>query len=107
MITNDPEAIGSYMADDWIIIGTDGRIGDKASFLELVGSSKLTHDVMESRDLRVRVYGETAVVTARGVSGGQYQGESFYLVERASCVFVREGGRWRCVLTQLSQMAQD
>jgi ketosteroid isomerase-like protein len=106
MVTNDPEAIGSYMADDWTIIGPDGSVGDKAAFLELVRLGELTHNVMESHDLKVRVYGDTAVVTARGVSGGQYQGESFYLVERASCVFVREQSRWRCVLTHLSQIAQ-
>ena len=75
MVTNDPEAIGAFMADDWIIIGPDGSVGDKASFLELVRSGALTHDVMESHDSNVRVYGDTAVVTARGVSGGQYQGE--------------------------------
>jgi ketosteroid isomerase-like protein len=61
---------------------------------------------MESDDLKVRVYGDTAVVTGRGVSGGQYQGQSFYLVERTSCVFVRQQGRWRCVLTHLSQIAE-
>ncbi len=106
MVANDPEAIGAYMADDWIIIGPDGSVGDKATFLELVRSGKLLHDVMESHDLKVRVYGDTAVVTGRGISGGQYQGESFYLVERASCVFVRQQGRWRCVLTHLSQIAE-
>ena len=106
MVTNDPDAIGLYMADDWIIVGTDGSVGDKAAFLELVRSGKLTHDVMESHDLKVRVYGDTAVVTGRGVSGGQYQGQSFYLVERTSCVFVRQQGRWRCVLTHLSQIAE-
>jgi ketosteroid isomerase-like protein len=106
MVTNDPEAIGLHMADDWIIVGTDGSVGDKAAFLELVRSGKLTHDVMESHDLKVRVYGDTAVVTGRGVSGGQYQGQSFYLVERTSCVFVRQQGRWRCVLTHLSQIAE-
>ena len=105
MVTNDPEAIGAYMADDWTIIGSDGSVGDKATFLELVRSGALTHDVMESHDSTVRVYGDTAVVTARGVSGGQYQGESFHLVERASCVFVRQQDRWRCVLTHLSQIA--
>src|SRR5262249_18490460 len=34
MVTNDAEAIGQYMTDDWIIIGPDARIGDKVSFLE-------------------------------------------------------------------------
>lgn len=106
MVTNDPEAIGAYMADDWTIIGPDGSVSDKETFVDLVRSGKLTHDVMESHDVQVRVYGEAAVVTARGVSGGHYQGESFYLVERASCVFVRQQNSWRCVLTHLSQIAQ-
>ena len=106
MVANDPEEIGAYMADDWTIIGPDGSVSDKATFLELVRSGKLTHDVMESHDLKVRVYGDTAVVSARGVSGGHYQGESFYLVERTSCVFVRQQSRWRCVLTHLSPISQ-
>jgi ketosteroid isomerase-like protein len=106
MVTNDAEAIGQYMAEDWIIIGPDGRIGDKATFLELVKSGKLSHDVMESEEFRVRVYGDTAVVTARGISGGKYQGQAFREVERSSCVFVRQEGRWRCVLTHLSRLAQ-
>ncbi len=28
MATNDAEAIGRYMADDWVIMGPDGRLGD-------------------------------------------------------------------------------
>jgi len=107
MVANDAAAIGSYMADDWTIIGSDGSVGAKTPFLDLVLSGKLTHDVMESHDLRVRVYGDTAVVTGRGVSGGRYQGEPFHLVERTSCVFVRQQGRWRCVLTHLSQITKS
>lgn len=106
MVANNPEAIGAYVVDDWTIIGADGSVVDKPTFLELVRSGVLTHDGMESHDLKARVYGDTAVITARGVSGGRYQGEPFYLVERASCVFVRQQSRWRCVLTHLSQIAE-
>ncbi|MGH9380756.1 MAG: nuclear transport factor 2 family protein [Thermoanaerobaculia bacterium] len=106
MVSNDAEAIGLYMADDWTIIGPDGRVNDKATFLELVRSGKLTHDVMESHDLQVRVYGDTAVVIAHGVSGGHYLGEAFHFVERVSCVFVRQQGRWQCVSTHLSQLQE-
>ena len=106
MVRNDAEAIGRYMADDWTIIGSNGSIGDKATFLALVKSGTLSHDVMESDDVNVRVYSETAVVTARGVSGGQYQGRAFREVERVSCVFVKQEGRWRCVLTHLSRIAE-
>lgn len=48
LVTNDPDAIGRYMADDWIIIGADGTTTDKTAFLGLVTSGALTHDVMES-----------------------------------------------------------
>jgi len=105
MVTNDAEAIGRYMDEDWTIIGSDGSVGDKASFLALIESGTLSHDVMESDEMNVRVYGDSAVVTSRGVSGGQYQGGSFREVERVSCVFVRREGLWKCVLTHLSRIA--
>jgi ketosteroid isomerase-like protein len=106
MVENDVDAIGRYMADDWAIIGPDGSLGDKATFLGLVKSGGLTHDVMTSEDMRVRIYGDTAVTVSRGVSGGTYQGQPFREVERVSCVFVREEGQWRCVLTHLSRLSQ-
>jgi ketosteroid isomerase-like protein len=106
MVANQADAIGRYMADDWIIIGSDGSVSDKPTFLGLVRSGTLSHDVMESNGLRVRIYGDTAVVTARGVSGGKYQGQPFRELERSSCVFVRQEGQWRCVLTHLSRLAQ-
>ena len=106
MVQNDADAIGRYMADDWTIVGSDGSMSDKATFLGLVRSGTLSHDVMESEDLNVRVYGDTAVVTSRGVSGGKYQGQAFREVEQSSNVFVRDEGQWRCVLTHLSRIAQ-
>lgn len=104
MITNDADAIGRFMADDWIIVGSDGGVIDKARFLGLVESGVLTHDVMTSENLRVRVYGDAGVVTADGVSAGQYHGQPFREVERASSFFVRQSGQWRCVLTHLSRL---
>jgi ketosteroid isomerase-like protein len=104
MVTNDADAIGRYMADDWAIVGSDGRLGDKMTFLALVRSGALSHDVMETHDLSIRVYGDTAVTLARGVSGGKYQGQAFREVERVSCVFMRQKGQWRCILTHLSRL---
>jgi ketosteroid isomerase-like protein len=106
MVTNDADEVGAFMTDDWIIIGSDGNICDKATFLGLVKSGVLTHDGMESHDMNVRVFGDTAVVVGRGVSGGKYQGHPFHEVERVTCVFVRQKGQWRCVLTHLSRIAQ-
>ena len=40
MVGNDADAIDRYMADDWTIVGSDGRIGNKAAFLALVRSGR-------------------------------------------------------------------
>jgi len=105
MVQNDADAIGRFIADDWIIVGADGTSADKATFLGQIASGVLSHDVMQSEDVIVRVYGDAAVVLARGVSGGLYQGQVFREVERQSNLFVRQGKQWRCVLTHLSRLA--
>ena len=105
MIGNDAEEIGRFMADDWVIVGADGKVISKAAFLGLVKSGMLSHDVMTTEEMEVRVYGDSAVTIARGVSGGAWQGQAFREVERVSCVFVRQQGQWRCVLTHLSRLA--
>jgi ketosteroid isomerase-like protein len=107
MIANDAEAIGRFMADEWIIVGPDGSVSSKADFLSQVASGALTHDEMTSEDIDLRRYGDTVVVIARGVSSGRYEGQPFRLTERGSNVFVWRGDRWQCVLTHLSTLATD
>ncbi len=104
MVTNDAEAIGEFMAADWIIVGTDGRIGGRDAFLTLVRDGTLSHDEMTSADIRVQLHGDTAVLLSRGYSGGQYQGHRFREYEQSSNVFVRRDGQWRCILTHLSTL---
>ena len=106
MVENDADTIGAFMADEWVIIGPDGHVGSKAEFLALVRSGALTHDVMESHDVDVRLYGDAALVIARGVSGGVYNGEGFLLFERVSSLFIRNGVGWRCVSTHLSNLVE-
>ena len=106
MVQNDAEAIGRFMADDWTIVGADGSTTDKATFLGLVKAGVLSHDLMQSNDIEIRVYGDAAIVVARGVSGGLYQGRPFREVERQSNTFIRQGSHWRCVLTHLSRLQQ-
>ena len=106
MISNDPEAIGRFMHDDWLIVGSDGETTDKPTFLEQVRSGRLTHDTMTTADIQVRRFGDVAVLLATGVSAGTFQGRRFREQERQSNVFVRTTGHWRCVLTHLSQLAR-
>ena len=104
MLSNDAEAIGRFMAHDWLIVGADGGTTDKPTFLEQVRSGRLMHDTMTTVDVRVRRYGNVAILLATGVSAGMFEGRRFHEHERQSNVFVRTNGDWRCVLTHLSRL---
>ena len=106
IVKNDPEAIGRFVTDDWIIINADGGIIDKERFLEVIKSGALTHELMQSEDMRVRVYGDSAVVTSLARSKGKFMGQEFTTHERSTDVFVRRDGQWRCVLTQLTGLTK-
>ena len=99
---NDPEGIERFVTDEWIIINADGGIIDKERFLGVIKSGALTHEMMESDDIRVRVYGDSAVLSALTRSKGKFMGQEFSTYERSTDVFVRLDGQWRCVLTQLT-----
>lgn len=107
IVKNDPEAIARLVADDWIIIDPNGEIVDRARFFEVIKSGALTHYMMESEDFRVRVYGESAVVTAITSTKGKFMGQEFSTHERATDVFVKCDGRWRCVLTHLTRFGKN
>jgi ketosteroid isomerase-like protein len=104
--SNDADALGRLLADDWIIVEPDGGMIDKARFLGVIRSGALSHESMESTDLRVRVYGYTALVTALTTSKGKFMGQDFSSCERATDIFVKQSGRWQCVFTQLTRFAK-
>jgi len=103
ILKNDVENLGRLVADDWIIIDPNGEIVDRTRFFEVIKSGVLTHDMMESEDFRVRVYGDSAVVTGVTRTKGKFMGQEFSTQERATDVFVKSDGRWRCVLTHLTR----
>jgi ketosteroid isomerase-like protein len=106
IVKNDLEGIGRLVTDDWIIIDPNGEIVDRTRFFEVIKSGALTHDMMESEDFRVRIYGDSAVVTALTRTKGKFMGQEFSTQERATDVFVKRDGRWQCVLSHLTRFTK-
>ena len=104
--SNDADALDRILADDWIIVGPDGNITDKARFLGVIKSGVLSHEVMESTDWRVCLYGNTALVTGLTTTKGKFMGQEFASCERATDIFVKQTDRWQCVFTQLTRFTK-
>ena len=104
--SNDADALDRLLADDWIIVEPDGGMIGKAQFLGVIRSGALSYESMESTDPKIRVYGNTAVVTGVTTSKGKFMGQDFISCERATDIFVKQADRWRCVFTQLTRFTK-
>jgi len=104
IVRNDAESVAQFVSDDWIIVDPDGGIVGKTRFLDVIRSGVLTHEAMETTDTRFRTYGDTAIVTAITSTKGKFMGQDFTSKERATDIFVKQNGRWLCVLTHLTRL---
>lgn len=107
MVANDSDQIGSFMADEWIMVSERG-ISTKEHFLSFVRSGQLTHSSFEKvGDATVRIYGETAVYAARIVNTAHFAGERYDQDEWTSDVFVKRDGRWMCVMSHITAVNKE
>jgi ketosteroid isomerase-like protein len=103
VLSNDVDAIGKFLTDDWAIVDADGGVIDKAHFLSVIKSGTLVHEEMELDDLTVRAHGDSGVVTTITSTKGKFAGQEFTTQERATDFLVKRDGRWQCVFSQLTK----
>ena len=102
LVRNDPQEIGKFMSDDWVIVGTEGGITPKSSFIHTIQSGDLNHTRMDAGDFRVRIYENTGVLTSRATSSGTYKGQPFSFYEWSTSIFIWQNNAWQCVHTMLT-----
>jgi len=98
-LSHDVSVVDRLLADDFI--GTDGRgiMTDKKQELEDARSENPNRKVLSEAidDLKVRIYGDTAIVNGRTTEKIQSGGKEFVIQYRRTDVFVKRNGRWQCV----------
>jgi len=104
-IKRDAAALNRILAEDWIGIDFEGTILNKAQALNGItsGSGSLQSTVL--RDMKVRVYGSTAVVTGTDIEKGEYHGQDSSGKYLWTDVFVRRNGRWQAVSSQSTKLS--
>ena len=88
------------LADDYVAISPLGQVIGKAETVAARKSAQLRYDSIEVSDMVVRLYGNTAVVTARADVRGRELGEEFSGPYRFTRVWVRRNGHWLTVSYQ-------
>jgi ketosteroid isomerase-like protein len=94
---NDAVFTERMLADDYIAIGPLGTLITKRDAVFARRSSQLHYDSIALSEMIVRVYGDTAVVTARAEVRGKNLEQDFSGPYRFTRVWVRRDGQWQTV----------
>jgi ketosteroid isomerase-like protein len=93
-------AVDQYEADDIIDTDPNGRVTDKAQDKTDLSSGDLKFQSIELSDLKVRVYGDTAVAAGTNTLNGTYKGQDISGKYRYTDTWVKRNGKWQVVATQ-------
>jgi hypothetical protein len=88
------------LAEDYVAITPLGQVTTKQDTVAARKSGQLRYEAINVSDMVVRVYGETAVVTARADVRGHQLGEDFSGPYRYTRIWVRRNGHWQTVSYQ-------
>ena len=100
----DLAALDRILGDDHSVITKDGSILTKAQ--ELAKHSESADELFDFEPMKVRVFGDTAVVTGGHKEKSQYQGRDTSGHYRWMDVFVKRNGRWQVVASELTRVEE-
>jgi ketosteroid isomerase-like protein len=99
------DAVGAarLLADDYVFLQADGNVSNKAQNIAVLRDPAFVCQSLVTEDVKVRVYGDAAVITGRVVMratyGGQDVGGEFLYTD----VWVKRDGRWQTVVSQATR----
>jgi len=106
MRRGDTAALERIFSDDLIVTSGSGAVRGKAGELE---DTKTTLDLktyfFNTEDVRVRIYGDAALLTGLAKWRINYKGKDVDHERRYTSVYAKENGRWRMTALQLTRIA--
>ena len=106
---NDAATMDRILADDFVLVLGNGTVHTKAELLEEARSASITWEQQKEIDAsqKVRVWGDTAVVTAKLWVKGTQGAKAFDRKLWFSDTYVRTKSGWRYVFGQASLALPD
>ena len=104
---NDVATMDRILADDFVLVTGRGAVSTKTDLLNEARSKRASYEHQEDTNQKVRVWGDTAVVTALLWVKGTSDAKAFDYKLWFSDTYVRTAGGWRYVFGQASLRLPD
>ena len=96
------DILSSLLAEDFVITIEDGSIYSKAGYISHSADGSTKVQVAELSDLKVRMHGDTAIVTGAYHEKGESNGKPYEYHDRLTDVWMKSGGKWQVVASHYS-----
>ena len=104
ILKGDAAAIERMTADDYTFVTLKGELRTKAEIVKGFASGAFKYQSRTISDLKVRVYGDTAVVTGRSIQKGIENGKDYSGDYWFTRVYVKQNGAWMTVALQTTMI---
>ena len=104
VVKGDWQTVTAMQSDDWVGIHPQGEVADKAKATKDMKDRTIVFESIEPSEVKVRVYGDAAVVSGRYHVKLKDKGRQFDDDVRTTEVFVKRAGKWQCVSTQVTRI---
>jgi len=101
----DTAWLSRFYADDFIMITSTGEIRNKQDQLKDIGCGKVVHEKIEEKYIKMRFYGNVAIVQSESKGKLIQNGVVSDDLRRFTRVFVKTNKRWQLVSTHISRVA--
>ena len=98
------DRLGEILADGWVALEWDGKTTDKAKALAEMKPPGNSLDSIEMGPMKVRFFGNTAVVTGSDTEKSMEDGKDTSGKYIWTDVFVKQNGKWRAVASQSTKL---
>ncbi len=96
------EILSSLLSDEFVITVEDGSVYSKAGYISHSADSGVHVQVAEMSDLKVRMHGDTAIVTGSYHEKGESNGKPYEYHDRFTDVWIKTAGKWQVVASHYS-----
>jgi len=96
------DILSSLLAEEFVITVEDGSVYSKAGYISHSADANVHVEVAELSDLKVRVHGDTAIVTGAYHERGDSSGKRYEYRDRLTDVWMKIGGKWQVVASHYS-----
>lgn len=104
MVKDDAGFVEKTMGDNWVWTMANGMMTTRRQLLDDIKSHKYKFTAASIDDLKVYVYGSTAIVTGKQTVKGTFSGQDIGGTERFTDTFINQNGQWKVVATHNSPL---